>query len=700
MEGQPRRARREAGDGRSIRVSTHVPRGTLARTIVCAIGAAAALLGAPALARAQDAPSGGGSASAPVPLPAVPSIAVPAIGVPLPGAPVPATPATPASGTPAASTSAPVSGSAPIALPRTAPVAVPEASVIAPLTVAPTSVSNARVAVATAATQPPAVPHEFRAVWVSSVETPDWPSRAGLSAAEQQAELRALLDRVQATGLNTIILHVRMGGDAMYTTPLAPYSLMLTGRSGGDPGYDPLAFAVREAHARGIAVHAWFNPFRAVAPGEHGPFAPNHVTRTHPEWIRHYATQTWIDPGIPEARDSVLAVIMDVVRRYDIDGVHLDDYFYPYRESVRDSRREVVHTVFGGIKRRHGKPVYRTVTWTHEIDFPDDATFRRYGAGWSDRVAWRRQNIDAFVSDLYREVHEVKPWLPVGISPFGIWRSGVADGVTGLDAFTEIAADSRLWLMKGWVDYLAPQLYWPLDGPQQRFVTLERWWREQNPFGRHIWPGLMSSSSWGAQETVDEVKEIRSAREGRADSPGHIHFRYDALARDDALAGALRAGPYSQLALVPAMPWLEHGLPPAPPAVTLERDGVRLAPGDSGHVAWWLVQWTDGDSQAPSAWQDRLVAGSTDRVTWSTLLHHGAPHRVAITAIDRAGMEGRAVVVTQMDSVATPPNPFAAAVGGAAATAPAATAPTAAARSAPTATPSVVPAVGAGSSTP
>jgi len=508
--------------------------------------------------------------------------------------------------------------------------------------------SAARVEVATAATQPPSLPREFRAVWVSSVETPDWPSAAGLSAAEQQDEMRALLDRVKATGLNAIILHVRMGGDAMYATPLAPWSMMLTGRSGGDPGYDPLAFAIREAHARGIAVHAWFNPFRAVAPGEHGPFAPNHITRTHPSWIRHYGTQTWIDPGIPEARDTVLETILDVVRRYDIDGVHLDDYFYPYRESVRDSYRVPERTSSGRIRRKHGKIVYRTVYREHEIDFPDDATFRQYGAGWADRVAWRRQNIDAFVSDLYTAVHRIKPALPVGISPFGIWRSGAADGVTGLDAFTEIAADSRLWLMRGWVDYLAPQLYWPLDGVQQRFVVLEKWWREQNPQGRHIWPGLLASSSWGAQETVDEVNEIRSAREGRADSPGHIHFRYAALERDDGLASALRAGPYAQSALVPAMPWLERGMPPAPPSVTPKRDGVALAAGDSTPVAWYLVQWTDADAPAAMAtWQNRLVHGDVTDVTWSMLLHHGAPKRVAISAIDRAGMQGATVIVTQ-----------------------------------------------------
>jgi len=193
-------------------------------------------------------------------------------------------------------------------------------------------------------------------------------------------------------------------------------------------------------------------------------------------------------------------------------------------------------------------------------------------------------------------------------------------------------------------------------GVQQRFVTLERWWRDQNPHGRHIWPGLLASSSWGAQETVDEVKEIRSAREGRADSPGHIHFRYAALERDNGLASALRAGPYAQMALVPAMPWLERGTPPAPPSVTPERDGLGVAPGDSSAVAWWLVQWTDTDmpsagAAATAPWQDRLVSGDSREITWSTLLHHGAPKRVSVTAIDRAGMAGRAVLVTQTTAI-------------------------------------------------
>ena len=351
-----------------------------------------------------------------------------------------------------------------------------------------------------ALTPPPPVAREFRGVWVTPLEDAgmrDWPSAPGLSPDSQRTELRALLDRAQAIGLNAILLHVRIAGDAMYPTPLAPWSAYLTGKSGEAPrpAYDPLAYAVAEAHARGIQLHAWFNPFRAVYPGARGAMARSHVTRTHPDWIRHYGAQTWIDPGIPAARALVLATILDVVRRYDIDGVHIDDYFYPYQET---------HTVTEHV---HGRRVHvRRV-----IDFPDDASWKRYGkrSGFATRAAWRRANIDDFVESLYDSVKRAKPAVAVGISPFGIWRPGSPPGITGLDAYAELYADSRSWLQHGWVDYLAPQLYWPMDGAEHRFTALDAWWHTQNPLGRHVWPGLYTSLAANGR-SEEHTSELQS----------------------------------------------------------------------------------------------------------------------------------------------------------------------------------------------
>lgn len=289
---------------------------------------------------------------------------------------------------------------------------------------------------------------ELRGLWVATVNNLDWPSRRDLTPEQQRQEFVAILDRAREVGLNAIFLQVRPAADALYPSPLEPWSDYLTGELGlgPDPPYDPLAFAIEEAHKRGIELHAWFNPFRARAPA--GPR------------VYAYGRFFWMDPGDPEAQRNTLAVIEDVVRRYDVDGVHLDDYFYPYPEK--------------------------------DLEFPDSETYAAYRAsgGRLSRSAWRRDNINRFVRDLYRTVKSVRPEVEVGISPFGIWRPGHPEQIRGLDAYEQIYADSRLWLQKGWVDYLAPQLYWPIDRREQSFPVLLRWWTRQDRKSRGIVAGM------------------------------------------------------------------------------------------------------------------------------------------------------------------------------------------------------------------
>jgi uncharacterized lipoprotein YddW (UPF0748 family) len=488
---------------------------------------------------------------------------------------------------------------------------------------------------------PPVIAREFRAAWLSPIEDlniRDWPSSSNLSPEEQRAELRSQLDRAQAIGLNAVILHVRIAGDAMYPTKLAPWSAFLTGTSGvgPQPAYDPLAFAITEAHARGLQLHAWFNPFRAAYPTLKGTVAKTHVTRTNPSWIRKYGRQTWIDPGEPAARAAVLETVLDVVRRYDVDGVHIDDYFYPYREQQM-------------VRKRVGR---RRVRVIQDIPFPDDRTWKRYGKakGWTDRDDWRRSNIDGFVESMYREVKRIKPTVLVGISPFGIWRSGTPRGVTGLDAYREIYADARRWLAEGWVDYLAPQLYWPISGAQDRFRALDDWWRTQNPMGRHIWPGLYTSrtwsdrAGWSMSEVPSQITTLRDRRENSDDFPGHVHFRLGALiAERGALGDSLAAGPYAERAVVPAAPWLGSAEPGAPVVTPVDADGptsFTVAPSDSVNVRWWLVQahgragrWT---STLQPAGTGTLAAGAfgTDD-----------PDEIAVRGISPSGMVGPPTIV-------------------------------------------------------
>jgi uncharacterized lipoprotein YddW (UPF0748 family) len=488
---------------------------------------------------------------------------------------------------------------------------------------------------------PPPVTREFRAAWATPIYDRgfrDWPSKPGLSPEEQRAELRTMLDKAAAAGLNAIILHVRIAGDAMYPTSYAPWSAFLTGKQGAGPSptYDPLAFAVTEAHARGLQLHAWFNPFRAAFPGAPSKVAASHVTKTHPSWIRKYGTQTWIDPGDPAARAFVLETILDVAKRYDVDGIHLDDYFYPYREART-------------VTRRVGRRRVRTRV---DIAFPDDATWKKYGKakGFTDRDAWRRANIDDFVERLYTGVKAIRPAMVVGISPFGIWRPGSPPGITGLDSYAEIYSDSKKWLGQGWLDYLAPQLYWEVGSTEDRFRALDAWWQTVNPLERPIWPGLYTShmfggrDAWSRNAINEQIMSIRETRIGSPDSPGEVHFRLAALWADGgALAKDLSSGVYAQPALVPAFPWLGATVP-APPVVTVVdapgRSTFSAVAGDATHVRWWLIQirarggeWTTVLRPASRAQLDASEFGVQN------------PDEIAVTSLSDTGIASTPTVV-------------------------------------------------------
>lgn len=483
---------------------------------------------------------------------------------------------------------------------------------------------------------PPAVFRELRGAWVSPLDAmtgAEWPSHQGMTPDDQRAELRILLDHARSIGLNAIVLHIRTAGDALYASHLVPWSVFLNGKSGvgPKPEYDPLAFAVAEAHARGLQLHAWFNPFRAMLPNSTSRMAANHVTRAHKSWIRKYGAQTWIDPGEPAARTAVLAEILDVVDRYDIDAVHLDDYFYPYRE-----RRTVTKRING-----------RRVRVSENLEFPDLATWKKYGSKtYRSRDDWRRANVDSFVAQLYSGVKKRKPWVMVGISPFGIWRSGTPAGITGLDAYTEIYADARLWLREGWVDYMSPQLYWPLNGVEGRFTALDDWWRSENPKGRAIWPGLFDAQvalrhpGWEPSEISAEIERLRYSRELNDQSNGHVHFRLGAMLRNgQAIGERLRQDVYTAPALVPAMPWL-GGAAPAAPKVTLTGAALQLTPGDNVPLSWWMIQTRMSDGR----WRYTLRRATERRIDLTTLGDLGG-RRIAITAVDRVGQISGVVIL-------------------------------------------------------
>jgi uncharacterized lipoprotein YddW (UPF0748 family) len=400
----------------------------------------------------------------------------------------------------------------------------------------------------------------------------------------------------------------------LYDSPFEPWSEYLTGvmGRGPEPYYDPLAFAVEEAHHRGLELHAWFNPFRAHHPTGTSPIDSGHVSVIFPQIVREYGEYLWLDPGSEQARRLSLDVILDVVRRYDIDGVHLDDYFYPYR--ISDAR---------------GRPV----------DFPDDATWNLASKADSTlrRGDWRRSNIDRFVQALYREVKSEKPWVRVGISPFGIWRPGHPEQIQGLDTYTVLFTDARKWLRNGWVDYLAPQLYWEIDRIEQSYPVLLQWWLEQNEQGRHVWPGNYTSRvlsegrrRWSDHEIIRQIEETRA----RAGATGNIHFSMKALLPENSSVGdELARGPYDAPAVVPEAAWLGNEIPGAPALSVEEVDSRRslaISPSSGAPPSKWVVRIREG-----SLWSTRIIPAVRRSVELS-----GDPDELAVSAISRTGLEG------------------------------------------------------------
>jgi uncharacterized lipoprotein YddW (UPF0748 family) len=411
--------------------------------------------------------------------------------------------------------------------------------------------------------------------------------------------------------LNAVIFQVRPACDALYASRIEPWSEYLTGSMGKapQPYYDPLAFAIAEAHKRGLELHAWFNPYRARHPSGKSPISSNHISKTRPDLVKQYGRHLWLDPGEKAVQDYSLSVVMDVVQNYDVDGVHFDDYFYPYKE--RD---------------RSGKV----------IDFPDETSWRKNGVKGKSRDDWRRENVNAFIQRVYKSIKTAKPWVKFGISPFGIWRPGYPAQIRGFDAYSELYADARTWLVNGWVDYFAPQLYWAIDPPAQSFPALLNWWTEQNPHRRHLWPGMNSVNVGRTWKPEEIVKQVRIARQTLS-SPGHIHWnmRRGLMARNG-LADALGAVLYKEPALVPASPWLSSGLA-ARPKLSIARRGevvhANFSAGAGPKPVRWVLQ-----TRTQGRWRTEILPGSA-----SSHVLQNKPDQVALRAVDRYGQLSAAV---------------------------------------------------------
>ncbi len=387
---------------------------------------------------------------------------------------------------------------------------------------------------------------EFRGVWLATVANIDWPSKQGLSSKDQKNELIKILDAHKKQGINAIMFQVRPGADAFYPNCDEPWSQFLSGKQGVCPApfYDPVAFAIEECHKRAIEFHAWFNPYRATFDSNSTKTIPNHITKLKPDWFFAYEGKKLFNPGLPEVRAYIVKIILNVVDFYDVDGIHFDDYFYPYAikgETINDTETYILHN--------------------HGINNIKD---------------WRRNNVDTLIQALNDSIHTHKSFVKFGISPFGIWKNKAQDvegsETRGGDSYYEIYADSRKWIKNGWVDYLNPQLYWAFNTKAAPFANLADWWGD-NAYGRNMYVGhgayrvnATKDLSW--RNPAQLGKQIAYIRENE-NINGSVFFSSKSLTKNPlGIADTLTKNYYRFKALPPTMPWLDSIKPNAPQKLT------------------------------------------------------------------------------------------------------------------------------------
>jgi uncharacterized lipoprotein YddW (UPF0748 family) len=354
-------------------------------------------------------------------------------------------------------------------------------------------------------------PREMRGVWVASVANRDWPSKPGLTAAEQRAELIAILDRAVHSRLNAVMFQVRPTADALWQSPYEPWSQVLTGTQGQDPGWDPLGTAVKEAHARGLELHAWFNPYRIANHTDVTKLVASHPARRHPDWVVTYGGKLYYNPGLPRVRAFVQDAMLDAVRKYPVDAVHFDDYFYPYPAAGQT--------------------------------FDDDAAYVRYGKGFPDRAAWRRNNIDKLVREMAARIKQTRPGTRFGISPFAVWRNAATDPLgsdtrAGVQTYDDLHADTRKWVRENWIDYIAPQIYWNIGFAAADYAKLVPWWSEvARGTGTQVYVGeaLYKAGDPAQSAAWQDVAELSRHLTLAKDHPqvrGHVFFAAKDVATD------------------------------------------------------------------------------------------------------------------------------------------------------------------------
>jgi uncharacterized lipoprotein YddW (UPF0748 family) len=472
--------------------------------------------------------------------------------------------------------------------------------------------------------------YEVRAVWVASVENIDWPSKKGLPVDSQKIEFTRLLDMHQRNGLNAVVVQIRPAADAFFPSTYEPWSEWLTGIQGQPPSpfYDPLAFMIEETHKRGMEFHAWCNPYRAVHTIGKSSVAADHITRQHPDWFVRFQKTLYFDPGNKEVQQYVTNVIRDIVRRYDIDALHFDDYFYPY---------EIIE----------GGPPGK--------DFPDNRTYARYGNGLS-KADWRRSNVDSVIVRIGKAIKEEKPHCKFGISPFAIWRNIDRDpegsnthvGVTDYD---NLYADILLWMKNGWIDYVVPQIYFEFSHPRAPYALLVDWWA-RHTYGRQCYIGLapyLAGTRPAWSDPTELPRQINYLRTFPS-IQGAVFFSSKSFETNpNGWCDSLQNNYYEYPALIPPMPWIDSAKPHAPRFHTENNSNESsatafLEKGDAQDTLRGFAIYQSDSATLSITTSPAFRFIPYDPVAEFTIYHSpaekkGTPHYYFVTAISRTNVE-------------------------------------------------------------
>ncbi len=462
---------------------------------------------------------------------------------------------------------------------------------------------------------------QFRAVWVATVANIDWPGQPGLSVAEQQQQFITILDKVQQMHMNAVIVQIRPTADAFYPSKLFPWSQYLTGVQGQDPGYNPLAFMIEQAHKRNIQFHAWFNPYRVSLSTDRSKLAPNNPAILHPDWVVSYGGELYFNPGIPAVRQYIIDGIMEVVKNYDIDGVHFDDYFYPY-------------------------PVAGQA-------FPDQATYQQYGKGFSNLGDWRRDNVNKLVQGVSQAIKRVKPYVQFGISPFGVWRNQSTDPTgsatqAGVQDYDDLYADTRTWIKHNWIDYIAPQIYWNIGFPPAAYDVLVPWWSHEVD-GTHVqlFTGMAvyKIGQPGPWSNPEEMPDQLALNLQYPEVKGEIFYSMSQLMKNPlGFTDNLSNNIYKYPALVPPVPGSEGKVP----------HRIALLPvfQDANGV---VLNWLDPSQALPGAGDTRAVAYAIYRFAgrgYQDVCDFNDPQYLLTTV--RHSNNGDGILQTFVDTTAQP----------------------------------------------